>query len=399
MLMRLLSRSEDLGRVAAKGYDITWIAGHLVVRDVPYVNSARQVKLGMLLIVVNEEADGKLVMPNHQAYFAGDPFDDTPCDENGAPLTGIGNSLNIQEPVAGLRTGRFFSAKPANKNNYDTIYDKVTTYVKLLGSSALVVDPASTAEHRRPLADTDNETPFHYMDSASTRAQIMAVSQKLEGQIISIIGLGGSGSYVLDQVAKAPVREIRLFDKDVLEVHSAFRAPSAPSLDDLKTKPRKVDYFTQLYGKMKRNIVPRPVFITAENLAELAGSSYVFLCIDDAPAKAPIMAYLRQQGIPFTHVGLGLRLAGTSIVGSVDVTTITNQVNGHLDTISTAGGGPAEVYRANIQVADLNALSALLAVIRWKKSLGFYVDEEHEHSTTYSVKLNELLNGDRPNPA
>ena len=29
-------------------------------------------------------------------------------------------------------------------------------------------------------------------------------------------------------------------------------------------------------------------------------------------------------------------------------------------------------YSSNIQVADLNALNAILAIIRWKRYLGFY---------------------------
>jgi hypothetical protein len=88
---------------------------------------------------------------------------------------------------------------------------------------------------------------------------------------------------------------------------------------------------------------------------------------------------------------MGLHQQETSIGGSVDVTTITDEAHEHMDTISTAGR-PDDIYKANIQVADLNAFSACLAVIRWKKMLGFYTNEANEHVTTYSVKLNELFN-------
>ena len=50
----------------------------------------------------------------------------------------------------------------------------------------------------------------------------------------------------------------------------------------------------------------------------------------------------------------------------------------------------------NIQVADLNALNACLAVIRWKKLFGFYRDLEREHHTLYTVDGNHLLNEDQP---
>ena len=55
-------------------------------------------------------------------------------------------------------------------------------------------------------------------------------------------------------------------------------------------------------------------------------------------------------------------------------------------------------YAHNIQIADLNALNAALAVIRWKKLCGFYTDQEHEHSSTYMVGGNHIVNDDRATP-
>ena len=51
-------------------------------------------------------------------------------------------------------------------------------------------------------------------------------------------------------------------------------------------------------------------------------------------------------------------------------------------------------YARNIQIADLNALNAILAVIKWKKLFGFYVDLEREHHSTYTINGNVLMNED-----
>ena len=51
-----------------------------------------------------------------------------------------------------------------------------------------------------------------------------------------------------------------------------------------------------------------------------------------------------------------------------------------------------DLYSRNIQVADLNALNAALAVGRWKRMSGFYLDLENEHHTVYVVDGNQLLN-------
>jgi hypothetical protein len=51
--------------------------------------------------------------------------------------------------------------------------------------------------------------------------------------------------------------------------------------------------------------------------------------------------------------------------------------------------------RQNIQIADLNMLNAVFAVIRWKKLYGFYADDEHELFTAYTIAANQLLNADQ----
>ena len=75
------------------------------------------------------------------------------------------------------------------------------------------------------------ETPFNYIDTASSRAEIDVVTAKLAKlKRIAIVGLGGTGSYVLDLVAKTPVWEIHLYDGDAFLQHNAFRSPGAPTL-------------------------------------------------------------------------------------------------------------------------------------------------------------------------
>ncbi len=56
--------------------------------------------------------------------------------------------------------------------------------------------------------------------------------------------------------------------------------------------------------------------------------------------------------------------------------------------------GVDDLYAQNIQVADLNALNACLAVIRWKKLCGFYRDTEGEHFSLFTLDSNHLLNED-----
>ena len=62
--------------------------------------------------------------------------------------------------------------------------------------------------------------------------------------------------------------------------------------------------------------------------------------------------------------------------------------------VSFADNNGDNPYDKNIQVADLNALNAALAVIKWKKVCGFYQDLEKEHNTTYTTSSNLLTSDD-----
>jgi hypothetical protein len=52
--------------------------------------------------------------------------------------------------------------------------------------------------------------------------RLMALNNVFRCHRIAIVGVGGSGSYILDQVAKTWVDRIDLFDGDVFENHNAF---------------------------------------------------------------------------------------------------------------------------------------------------------------------------------
>jgi hypothetical protein len=198
-------------------------------------------------------------------------------------------------------------------------------------------------------------------------------------------------------VAKTPVREIRLFDADEFLQHNAFRAPGAPTIEELRDAPLKVDYLKGIYSKMHRGIVAHRTRLAADNLGLLDGTTFAFLCLDAGEAKRAIVGKLEALGVPFVDTGMGLELVDGSHGGMLRVTASTPEKRDHVHQgrIPFAGGGADDVYASNIQVADLNALNAVLAVIKWKKVRGFYRDLEREHHCTYTTDGNQLENGDR----
>jgi len=394
MSQRLLSRSPDLKRLRDEGYDLSIKDGHLLVKDVPYANANREAKRGVLVskldIAINSAGEEVAAQPStHVAMFEGD----LPYGPDGNVYRQYNGAAGVQ--IGALQVQHSFSSKPL-RGHYLDYYEKVTTYVAELSAAAQKIDPSLTAQTYPVVELEEDDSVFQYMDTASSRAGISSITKKLENLKIAIVGLGGTGSYVLDQVAKTPVREIHLFDGDVFLPHNAFRAPAAPSRDDLKAKPNKVTYLHGIYSRMHRHIVPHAYPIDQNTVGELAGMQFVFLCVDKGAIKELIVGDLEQQRIPFVDVGMGVYAKNDSLYGVLRVATGTPTSYAVLRQHARvpSSDGAEDEYSSNIQIADLNALNAMLAVVKWKKLFGFYGDLEHEHFSTYTLDGNTVTNED-----
>jgi molybdopterin/thiamine biosynthesis adenylyltransferase len=269
----------------------------------------------------------------------------------------------------------------------------VKKYIDIISNEAKAIDPDATACTFTVLISTEENSPFRYWDSASSRTNTLALSQKLAKKKLAIIGLGGTGSYVLDLIAKTPVQEIHLFDGDTFLQHNAFRTPGAASIEDLEGGFSKVIYLTGIYDAMRTGIMPHDDYVTEDNISELADFDFVFLCVDKGPVRKLVSRFLREQGIPFIDVGMDIMMIPeeNSLFGTCRATLSTPEKSDHFDTCTPQGADSDEnLYRTNIQVADMNALNAALAVIKWKQYCGFYQDLTKVHHTTYSVNSHSL---------
>jgi len=392
MSQRPISLSPDLSRLRAEGYDLLIERGFLVVRDVPYLDAAGTIVRGRLVKALTLAGDVAAVPGDHTVYLAG-PM---PHDSQGRPMTNVVNSSAPQQLLPDLMVDHYLSHKPAQ--GYPDFYQLITTYVNVLSKHAQGIDPNVTAQtHPVVEAVEDDEGPFLYIDTASARAGITAVNAKAEWQKIAIAGLGGTGAYVLDLIAKSPVAQIDLYDGDLLLQHNAFRYPGAVPIEVLKAKPAKVDYLAEKYSVMRRGIVPHPYYLDDRNVSELVDADFVFLAVDDNPSRVMIARWLEAADKPFVDVGMGLFEADGSIGGQLRVT---GSFPGHRDHLwderrrLPTSSSADELYLQNVQIVDLNALNAALAVARWKRHLGVFADLSHEHHSIYAVDGNDILNED-----
>lgn len=393
MSTKLTDRNPSILRLIDEGYDVEIVNQHLLVHSIPYLNSEGTVELGVLACPYAGIGGQDTVPTDHTMWFqANKPF-----MSSGQEMTQVVNHSRPQQLFQGFTAQHYLSNKP-NNQPFTNFYDKVVHYHTLFVSQARTVAPNADARIGCVHRERDCKSVFQYPDTASSRVGITALSQKFQGDKIAIVGLGGTGSYILDQLAKTPVTSILLCDGDILEPHNAFRSPGAIAFEVLEQKPKKVEYYQDLYSQMHKNIEIVDEFITAENVSILKECDFVFLSVDSGSARKLLTDYLVEVGIAFIDVGLGierLELEGGDAVlrGSCRVTLATPEKHNHLSKyLVFKDDDPDEaLYKSNIQVADMNGMNAMLAVGLWKQYKSFYQGEcNNPHNMVYTQTFQSI---------
>lgn len=380
------ARNPDLQRLRDDGYTVSVEeSGYVVVRDVAYVTPAGELARDGVLAYQYSEAGPT----DHVAFFAGA----VPSKPGGAPQ-GF-HSEGRWEVADGVVATYQLSVKDPDRPVDADYYVKFIRYLSTLGHQAEALETGSSSPPFRPLRDEDPRSPFEYLDTATSRAGIYEHAKRLEQERVAIVGLGGTGSYVLDLLSKTRIRELHLFDGDTLFSHNAFRAPGAASFAELDARPKKVEYYAMKYATLKRGLVPHPHFLDATNAHELREMDFVFLTMEGGDVKRGLVEAMERMGLAFIDASLDVLVMGDGLGGTVQVTTSTPGKREHLRTrVDFSTPEPDDIYSSNVQVADLNALNATLAVIKWKKLQGFYTDLRHEHWSAFGIDANLLVNGD-----
>lgn len=372
MSQELICRNPILQQLLSDGFDIEVRDGLLIVHHIPYLNNKVEMLSGALIMPLVTAGDIVKEPDSHTAYWVGQQ----PCNCDGTIIPSLVNSSQRNNYGKGVVSDYFLSCCPDITNKYKDYYEKVTTYFNMISAPARNLDYTRFCQLWKATINHSASSSLCYDDTNASRAGIVGVNEKYSGQKVAIIGLGGTGSYLLDYLAKTDVAEIHLYDNDTFDTHNAFRGPGAPSLDQLRSQQLKVDYWSEIYKRMHSGILAHPVRITKDNQSELMDKNMVFICVDNPSVRNSISAYLAENEIPFIDSGMGLECSNNSLNGLVRITT---GFYGHYNHLKEAyGDGLADVeddvYKSNIQIAELNSLAAVLSIIKWKKMLGVYND-------------------------
>lgn len=373
VFLELASRNPLIQDLHELGYDADFVGGYFVLYGLPYLDQAGALQYGDLFSPVNLGAE-YVIEPhsNHQVWWRGG----RPHAQGGAAL-GINPTAAAVQIIPDVVTDLAFSLKLLDNNhqkrNYVSFREKIETYLDVIVQPAMAAYPSATPLRGIERRAAEQGLPLRFPDTSSANYGINDVADCLRGKKVAIVGLGGTGSCILDFIARTHLETITLFDDDKIHVHSLFRIPGF--LGRSLIGKSKVEALAKHYDNWHAGITPVPERVTADNIECLRGLDFVFVSVDDGPSRRFLIDWLSNAGIPYVDCGMGLnRSFGGALNGVVRITGVDRSAfDRTVDTpyLPTVNPKDAE-YRKQAQIIELNALNAALAVVRFKQHFGFY---------------------------
>jgi hypothetical protein len=123
---------------------------------------------------------------------------------------------------------------------------------------------------------------------------------------VAVVGLGGGGSHVVQQLAHVGVLHYSLYDPDVIEESNLNRLVGGTH-DDVDRAASKVE----IARRVIRDVRPEAVILGNEKRWEdapedLRNSDLVFSCLDGFAQRRDLEAMTRRYAIPLIDIGMGV---------------------------------------------------------------------------------------------
>lgn len=387
-LPELANHNPFLRDLDETGYLIDFVGGYLVIYGLPYLDGQGGLQhgdwacpLGLTSPIIGPPAD-------HQAWWRGS----RPHDQQGRELR-LGGGPNPVEVTPDLVMTCSFSYKLMDEQGalraYQSFEEKVETYIDTIRTPATNAYPEATPLRGIAVNAAAQGSPLRFPDTMSARYHLNDLSALLRGKKVAIVGLGGTGSFILDSVARTHLEQIALFDDDKVHLHTIFRWPGfiPGAIGKLK-----VEALATHYDQWHAGIVPVAERIAADNVIRLRDFDFVFVSIDDGPARLLIVDWLSANNIPFVDCGMGLNRSTVGLSGFVRITGIDREAfdNNRGTVRLPVENAKADEYRKQAQIPELNALNANMAVIRFKQHFGLLDRENAATSIIFDTVTFEM---------
>ena len=365
---------EDLLRqdAQARGWTIEVGQNRISVREVPY--RKKDGEAGTCQVLVETKDDGLTMKAPANGSGA----------SHAAVLIGVSQGRAYQasgEPVGNVlwtdNTNQCVISIKRDEGEYSNAWHALFVY------TATVAGEVGLEERDQV------ERIFKLEIDGEDSREMRAWRNRARAQRVAIVGLGGVGLWILDLMSKTYVNEIRIWDGDVIEGRNLLRAPGWASQDAIGRN--KAQYFGEHYQQMRRGISIHAEYLQADDHADaFEDLDFVFVAIDKEETRTALCERLEQMRIPFIDVGMGIELKQGQVRGSCQVFfTGDDPGRWRIGIPTIEGAGENDYY--DLQLADMGALTAALAVGTWRRHIGQYEGEEKDWLIRYLIDSNDLI--------
>jgi len=141
----------------------------------------------------------------------------------------------------------------------------------------------------------------------------------LDSMIVAVVGLGGAGSHVVQQLSHVGIGAIHATDPDTAELSNLNRLVGATRRDALKGK-RKTDIAARRAKAVNPALRIRRFAVKWQQaMAELRDADIIMSCVDSYSERSQLEAFARRYLIPCIDIGMDVHPIGDhfAIAGQV----------------------------------------------------------------------------------
>jgi molybdopterin-synthase adenylyltransferase len=272
-----------------------------------FINEIVDLSRGRMAIVVIHSHPGGLT----SGYSASDDFGEE-------RLLRVLSDLVPEAPHASL----LFSEEGVIGRFWSDGHFSPVSQIRIVGSSLPGQIAATRPKSRaRPTMEIDTR------ESRYSR-QIMAFGPDAQSELerirVAIIGLGGTGSCVAEQLARLGVRDFLLVDHDRFAESNLTRMYGSTAADEA-LKPLKAEIVGRNLATINPSIrvasAPSTI-VSRRTLSRLVGRDVLFCCTDNETSRAVLNRFAYQYLTPLIDMGTRIVVRGNQVVGAAGRATI-----------------------------------------------------------------------------
>lgn len=245
------------------------------------------------------------------------------------------------------------------------------------------------------------------------RAIGMGAQSRLQETIVSVVGVGGTGSAVAVQLARMGVKKLRLIDRDVVDESNMARVYGSTFKGVGKPKVKVLKKHISSFSKTKVETLSADI-AKKEVVSILADSDVIFGCTDNLMSRSILNDVAVQYYIPLIDVGcrvdlnqnrsINQSIAKVHVVtpdnaclwctGALDGKAILQESFSDEEKRKLANEGYYEGVEKQPSIVSLTTLAASIAVNKFLSLINVFGDEYYSR-TQVEVK-EEFMVSDSP---